>query len=196
MPDTRINVTNAANVNPAAHTVNNNFYGNTETSRMAADFEKLRDQIRKGVKQNVFDELDYYLTELPGTKPAEEKLSDGHFSPYQIQEAMRQKDLYARRAELYKFYPAAQQIIYDIFSNIKNEFYASIFPMVEAGHPLADVMLALRLNIVKPIMQMLNENGSSDEYLHFGEDHIYGMIYYLTGMCHLNWKVYGGDLER
>ena len=193
MPEKHLNIGTAVSVNPAATTVNNNYYGNAETSRMAADFEKLRYEIRKGITQNIFDELDYYLTELPGTKPAEDKLSDGHFSDYQIREAMRQKDLYARRAEKYKYYPAAQQIIYDIFCSIKNEFYASIYPMVETSQPLADILLALRTNIVKPLMEKLERNGASDEYLRFSEDHIYGMIYYLTGMCHLNWTVYSKE---
>ncbi len=193
MDKTDYNIGTVGNLNPAAHTVNNNYYGNAETSRMAADFEKLRQEIRKGITQNIFDELDYYLTELPGTRPAEDKLSDGHFSDYQIREAMRQKDLYARRAEKYKYYPAAQQIIYDIFCCIKNEFYTSIYPMVEAGQPLADILLALRINIVKPLMEKLERNGASDEYLRFSEDHIYGMIYYLTGMCHLNWTVYNPE---
>lgn len=190
------NVDQAGQINPSATTVNNNYvsestvvYGNG-SSRLATDFDRLRLEIRKGVTQNVFDELDFYLTELPGNRPAEKKLQDGRFNEHQIQEAMRQKDLYARRAERFKYYPSAQQIIYDLFSNIKNEFYASIFPMVENQQPLPDIMLALRTNIVKPIMKMLNENGSHDEHLHFGEDHIYGMIYYLTGMCHLNWTVY------
>ena len=44
--------------------------------------------------------------------------------------------------------------------------------------------------IVVPISDMLNANGAYDTYLNFNEDHIYGMIYYLTGMCHLNWKDY------
>ena len=55
---------------------------------------------------------------------------------------------------------------------------------------MADILLALRINIVKPLMEKLERNGASDEYLRFSEDHIYGMIYYLTGMCHLNWKDY------
>ena len=98
--------------------------------------------------------------------------------------------MYARRAEQYQYYPSAQQIIFALFSNIKNEFKASIYPMIVRGEQLTDVMLALRSNIVKPIMATLEKMGSRDEYLRLSEDHIYGMIYYLTGMCHLNWTVY------
>lgn len=51
----------------------------------------------------------------------------------------------------------------------------------------------LRQKIVNPIMATLDEGGAHDQYLNFTEDHIYGMIYYLTGMCHLNWKDYQDD---
>lgn len=181
----------AEQINPSAHTVNNSYYyGDTDTSRMAADFEKLREEIMKGVKQEVVDELKYYLTELPGNRPVEVKLADGHFSEADIDDAVWQKDMYARRAEQYQYYPSAQQIIFALFSNIKNEFKASIYPMIVRGEQLTDVMLAVRSNIVKPIMATLEKMGSRDEYLRLSEDHIYGMIYYLTGMCHLNWTVY------
>lgn len=169
---------------------NASIYKQERRSRMATDFERLRKEITNNVKAEVFEELEYYITELDGNIPVEQKLADGGFSKANISEAVRKKDLYAKRAEKYKYYPSAQQIFFDLFSYIKNEFYVSIFPLIEEGHPLNTVMQALRANIVKPIMKMLNDNGASDEYLHFSEDHIYGMIYYLTGMCHLNWKKY------
>ena len=40
------------------------------------------------------------------------------------------------------------------------------------------------------LMNLLNNNGAYDEYMHLTEDHIYGMLYYLTGMCHINWTEY------
>lgn len=178
-------------LNPAAHTVNNSYYyGDTDTSRMAADFERLREEIRKGVTQDIINELKFYITELPGTKSVEEKLADGHFDEEQIFDAVCQKDMYARRAELYQYYPSAQQIIFDLFSSIKNEFKSSIYPMIARGVAVEEIMQAVRNNIVLDIKRKLELMGSRDEYLHFSEDHIYGMIYYLTGMCHINWTVY------
>ncbi len=174
--------------NPAATTVNYNYSSNS--SRLASDFERLRQEILKGVKQETIEELKYYITKLPGTRSAEDKLSDGGFKPSSIREAIRLKDLYARRATMYQDYPAAQQINLDLFSRIRHEFDDTIFPIIESGAELSTVMQQIRTKIVNPIMQLLNENGAYDEHLHYSEDHIYGMIYYLTGMCHLNWKDY------
>lgn len=188
-------IDNLQNYNHTVDTIVNNNYGIGGPTRMSSDFEKLRQEIRKEVRSEIIEELVYYITELPGTKSVEEKLTDGGFSQAKIQEAIRQKELYAKRAEKYSCYPAAQQIFFDLFSNIKNEFYSSIFPLIEEGQPLNTVMQAVRNNIVKPLSKLINENGAFDSHLHLSEDHIYGMIYYLTGMCHLNWRDYDQDLK-
>ena len=44
--------------------------------------------------------------------------------------------------------------------------------------------------VVLPIIDEINANGSCDRQLCYNEDDIYGMLYYLTGKCHINWKDY------
>lgn len=166
-----------------------NYYSATPT-RMASDFQRLRQEILNGVKTETIEELKQYITILDGTKPFEEKLEDGGFKPYGIKEASRKMLLYAKKAEMLDCYPSAQQIFSDLFAFIKNEFYDSVFPLIEDGKPLREVMTAIRTNIVKNLMNLLNNNGAYDEYMHLTEDHIYGMLYYLTGMCHINWTEY------
>ena len=133
---------------------------------------------------------DYYQTKLEGTKDVEEKLTDGGFRPSRIAEAKRLKEMYAKIAMQYDCYPSAQKIIHSLFARIKHEFDDNIFPLIEGQQPLNIVMERIREKIVIPIRDMLEANGAHDSVLGFNEDHIYGMIYYLTGMCHLNWKDY------
>ena len=175
---------------PNAKEANQYYYESAVTTRMAADFENLRREILKEVTQETIEELKYYITELPGTKPFEEKLTDGGFSEEKIEEATRLKELYRKRAQMYRNYPSAQQINLDLLSSIKNSFYTYIFPLIEEGAPLRTVMEQLREKIVLPTKELLNKNGMHDDKLRYNEDHIYGMIYYLTGMYHLNWTVY------
>ncbi len=175
---------------PAAQTVNNNYYGNGSTTRMAAYFQRLLDEIKKDVRQETFDELDFYQTKLAGTKDVEEKLVDGGFRPAEIDAAVRLKDYYAKKATRYDCYPSAQQIIYNLLGRIKHEFDTYIFPLIQRGESLTVVRQQIRERIVSPIMQTLEVSGAYDRHLNFSEDHIYGMIYYLTGMCHLNWTDY------
>ena len=176
--------------NPNAHEVNHYHYASAAGSRMDSYFQSLMQEIESHVKAEVLEELKEYTTKLDGTKDVEEKLTDGGFRHSRIEEAKRMKEMYAKKAMQYDCYPSAQKIILYLFAQIKHEFNTSIFPLIEDGESLRTVMEQLRTKIVKPIMQSLDANGAHDRYLNFTDDHIYGMIYYLTGMCHLNWKDY------
>ena len=192
MSDSQMNIGTAGSVNPNATSVNDtyNFYGTALPTRMDAYFQSLLKEIENGITEDVFDALDYYKTKLDGTKDLEEKLTDGGFRPSRIAEAIRLKEMFAKIAMRYDCYPSAQKIIHSLFARIKHEFDDNIFPLIESQQPLNIVMKQIRESIVIPIRDMLEANGAHDTVLGFNEDHIYGMIYYLTGMCHLNWKVY------
>ena len=192
MSDSQMNIGTAGSVNPNAKSVNDtyNFYGTALPTRMDAYFQSLLKEIENGITEDVFDALDYYKTKLDGTKDLEEKLTDGGFRPSRIAEAIRLKEMFAKIAMRYDCYPSAQKIIHSLFARIKHEFDDNIFPLIESQQPLNIVMKQIRESIVIPIRDMLEANGAHDTVLGFNEDHIYGMIYYLTGMCHLNWKDY------
>ena len=159
-------------------------------SRLSATFERLEQEILNNTRKEVIDELLMYTTKLDGTKGLEEKLQDGGFQKMFIQKAIIQKEMYAKRATKYECYPAAQKIILSLFARIKNEFDIKIYPMISKGADVSSIMQEVHKQIVSPILQMIETNGANDQSLYFNMDHIYGMIYYLTGMCHLNWKDY------
>lgn len=175
-----------ANVKENNGTIN---IGNSR-SRLSATFERLEQEILNNTRKEVIDELLLYTTKLDGTKGLEEKLQDGGFHKMFIQKAIIQKEMYAKRATKYECYPAAQEIILSLFARIKNEFDVRIYPMIIKGADVPSIMQEVHKQIVSPILQMIEMNGANDQSLYFNMDHIYGMIYYLTGMCHLNWKDY------
>lgn len=159
-------------------------------SRLSATFERLEQEILNNTRKEVIAELLMYTTKLDGTKGLEEKLQDGGFQKMFIQKAIIQKEMYAKRATKYECYPAAQEIILSLFARIKNEFDVRIYPMIVTGVDVHLIMQEVHKQIVSPILQMIETNGANDQSLYFNMNHIYGMIYYLTGMCHLNWKDY------
>lgn len=175
-----------ANVKENNGTIN---IGNSR-SRLSATFERLEQEILNNTRKEVIDELLLYTTKLDGTKGLEKKLQDGGFQKMFIQKAIIQKEMYAKRATKYECYPAAQEIILSLFARIKNEFDVRIYPMIIKGADVPSIMQEVHKQIVSPILQMIETNGENDQSLYFNMDHIYGMIYYLTGMCHLNWKDY------
>lgn len=192
MPDEHLHIGTAGSVNPNATSVNDTYHIHNAVvpTRMDTYFQRLIEEIQKNVKAEIIDELLYYTTQKDGTLGMERKLADGGFRQESIMEALKQKEFYAKKSMRYDCYPSAQKIFLLLFARIKNEFNTSIYPLIEAQQPLPEVMNQLRQKIVTPIMDMLDANGAHDQYLNFTEDHIYGMIYYLTGMCHLNWKDY------
>lgn len=128
-------------------------------SRLAATFERLEKEILNNTTKEVIDELLMYTTKLDGTKGLEEKLQDGGFQKMFIQNAILQKEMYAKRATKYECYPAAQEIILSLFARIKNEFDIKIYPMILKGANVSSIMQEVHRQIVSPILQMIETNG-------------------------------------
>lgn len=191
MPDNQFDIKGGNNqVVPNATEAVTHIHNYVNSTRMDFYFKSLLEEIENGITADVFEDLEFYRTRLDGEKDVEEKLTDGGFKPSRIKEAKRYKEMYRKVAEKYDCYPSAQKIFLALFARIKHEFDTSIFPLIEKQTELNIVMEQLRNKIVIPIMDTLEQNGRYDQHLNFTEDHIYGMIYYLTGMCHLNWVDY------
>lgn len=177
-------------VAPNAKEANQNYYYNSTPSRIDAYFRHLREEIESHTTREIIDDLLEYKTKLDGKKGLEEKLTDGGFGQSDIDWALRKKEQYAKKATKYECYPSAQEINLLLFADIKSRFDRYIFPLIKEGESVTRVMQCTHEMIVEPLMKMLNENGEHDDDLRYNTDHIYGMIYYLTGLCHLNWKDY------
>lgn len=191
MPDNTFEVKGGSNqILPNATEANQYFYEATITTRISSYFRQLHQEIEDKTTRQIIDDLLYYTTKLDGTKGMEEKLHDGGFSSGFIRAALRKKQQYAKKALQYDCYPSAQEINLLIFADIINAFTVYIEPMINREEPIDAVMERIHEKVVLPIMSKLNVNGADDRDLHYTTDHIYGMIYYLTGMCHINWKNY------
>lgn len=164
-------------------------YGSRQ-SRMGAYFERLHKEIEDKTTREIMEDLLYYVTKLDGTKGLEEKLVDGGFGQSFITAAMRKKEQYKKKARKFACYPSAQDIDLLIFTDIMSSFQIYIEPMIKQERPVEEVMERIHEKVVTPIMNDLNANGAADEDLKYTSDHIYGMIYYLTGRCHINWTDY------
>lgn len=159
-------------------------------ARIAGGLAQLHKEIGKEVSEETKEAVRHYETKIPGTKDVEEKLTDGGFSVSRIKEAVRLKEFWSKEAFRTSDYPVIQEENFQLYSRIVHEFNIYIMPMVEDELPLRDIMKELHEKIVSPIMTIYQENGYNDENLRYTYDHIYGIIYYLTGKCHLNWKDY------
>jgi len=173
-----------------AGNVAGNVYFSPKT-RFAKRFEKLNLEVANNVRyEKTMDSFKYYLTKLDGTLDMPTKLKDGNFSESEIIRATRRKEKYAKRLEQNKFFESAQWIDSQLFAKIKMNFEVHIEPLIIGNATKEDIVKEIAIKIVSPVLDIINTEGENDEYLNYNAEDIWGMIYYLTGQCHINWKNY------
>lgn len=202
MPENKFDVSGGSNqILPNATEGNQYFIGDSairiaqEQAKGLSPLAQLHQEIGKGLSEQARNRVRYYETRLEGTKDVVEKLTDGGFRLSAIGKAKRLKQFWAEEALRTADYPGVQEENLQLYSRIVNEFDVYIMPMIEDEEPLRDIMRTLHEKIVAPIMDIYQKSGYTDENLRYTYDHIYGMIYYLTGNCHLNWADYDQELE-
>jgi len=162
----------------------------SKPTRFSKRFEKLNKEVTSDERYDgIMESLKYYLTKLDGIDMPT-KLIDGGFKESEIIEATRKKERYAKKLELNKFFESAQWIDSQLFGKIKMNFEAFILPLINKGTSKDEILKEVVLKVVQPILNLINIEGENDEVLNYNADDIFGMIYYLTGQCHLNWKDY------
>jgi hypothetical protein len=178
--DTQLNAAN----------IEGNVYFSKKT-RFSKRFEKLNDEVATNEKYDgVMESLKYYLTKLDGIDMPT-KLQDGGFTENEIIKASRRKDKFAKRLEKNSFFESAQWIDSQLFAKIMIDFETYVeIPLINNGANKDEVFTAVVEKVVKPVLELINVEGENDEVLNYTIEDIFGMVYYLTGKCHINWKNY------
>ncbi len=159
-------------------------------SRFAKRFEKLNTEVAQNeVYDEILDDLKYFRTQRDDLDMPT-KLQDGRFRDSDILSATMKKEKYAKKAEKFKFFESAQWIDCQLFAKILNEYNTHVFPLIQNETDQNQVMVAVLERVVNPVLDLINVEGENDEVLNYDAEDIYGMIYYLTGRCHINWKDY------
>lgn len=179
-------------INPAATTAIQNYYGRQRSNeRLMRLFMRLKKEAEEDRQINILRaEIERYQTQLPGTKGLEEKLTDGGFSLTDIEEALLDKQYFFKKATKYQYYESAQLINSFLYAKVKNLFNIHIKPMIERSAPLAAMQVTVYEKVIRPVMQEIEAEGADDTCLCYTEDDIFGILYYLTGNCHINWVIY------
>lgn len=177
------------NYNSNVRDVYNNYYTQSE-SRLGGWFRRLNEEINNDIRlQKKLDDIKCYRTKMRHTIGLEAKLKDGGFSQSAINKARRLKMFFAKKSMRFQYYESAQRIDIYLFAKICHRFDTYILPNIES-QPLSEINQMVYEMVVRPIVDEINANGSCDRHLCYTEDDIFGMLYYLTGNCHINWKEY------
>lgn len=177
--------------NPAAKKVIINQTPIAPQSRLASWFARLQEDFKNDVRlQKKMNDIMRYRTKLPHTIGLEQKLLDGGFAKKAIDKARRQKQSYAKKATKYQYYEMANKIDNYLFAIVSDHFDREVLPLIEDEKPLREINQAVYDKVVLPVMEELNTVGDSDTCLCYTLDDVFGMLYYLTGNCHINWAIY------
>jgi len=163
----------------------NNHY--PKATRLASLFEKLKSKIETNTTvEHISDNLKR-LSEDRDVVGLEQKLIDGQ-REYLLSDAMWLKQEYAKKLTKYTFFEPAQEIHAYLLSAVLEKFRNIIYPMIINNRTHEEISQVISNHIINPIITIIQEEGCEDVMGLCAID-IEGMIYYLTGKCHIKWKL-------
>ncbi|RRV23306.1 hypothetical protein EGJ29_09700 [Pseudomonas sp. s199] len=112
----------------------------------------------------------------------EAKLRNGNREDL-IESAIEHKDRFVKKISRGQLASRRQYIYYYILQKLDTQFHVQIVPLLKIGTPPHAIDAAIYNEIVSAVhSEALQVDPSIDMQL------IYGMLYFLTGKCHLVWE--------
>lgn len=164
--------------------IENHYYGTT--TRLSLLFDKLNDAFNDDSQITIIiDDLNRYMIKQDQIG-LDEKLINGN-KAHLIMRAKWLKQEYFKKLSRFQFFEPAQQIHSFILGVVLEKFMNIINPMLSQNAPDAEVMEAISTKIITPILAIIEIDGRND-IMGLSSTEIQGMIYYLTGRCHISWE--------
>jgi hypothetical protein len=130
----------------------------------------------------IIDELTHYSNEKYDIRDLTEKLEDAGFS-YLIEVGEELKEEVSKLIIRNQHYRSAQKIITYLLAEVESIFNAEIKSKLLGVREETALKLLFRTHLEKEIQTHLGDN-----VLEIFNRQINGMVYFLTGNCHLEWK--------
>ena len=146
--------------------------------------EKYRQEREKNLEfRQTVEKLEHYKTQAPDEPvlTLEEKLRNGGREDL-IQFALRTKQMFAMKLAKHSLSESAQEINAFLLAEVFSRFYQQVYPHVCKGAPIEAVNSSIQTQIIEPLQGIMGEN-----VLGHYADEINGMLYFLTGNCHIKW---------
>lgn len=158
------------------------FGGQTQLERLYARLEKEKSESE--VFSEIVDELLHFKNYAKGTLVLgiEKKLENGNRLEY-LKFAIETKEKFAKKLLLNEHSETAQLIYAFLLAKVYTSFETNIYPRLKEGHPNEFINQLVSEYIVKPLEDILGDN-----LLRIYDDEINGMLYFLTGNCHIKWN--------
>lgn len=162
-------------------------YHEKNKNRLASLFEKLNSEFENNHEVSGWiDDLNRYI--IPRDVIGfEQKMSDGNREDL-IDDALWLKEEYYKKLSKYQLYQSAQKIQAHLLARILERFRNCITPLIKENADHIIISDAISNQIITPLLVLIEQEGVEDNLLGFSATDIEGMIYYLTGRCHIKWN--------
>ena len=128
------------------------------------------------------EELNYFYNKLEGEVIGlEGKLKKANRDSF-IKFALRVKEIYHKKLYKHQFSETAQRINVFVLALVESYFTNIVYPKICAHASNDEVNILIQENVINRILDELGENA-----LGFTATDINGMLYFLTGNCHIEW---------
>lgn len=160
-------------------------YGHTPgVAVLTSLYERYKDDIAndRKLKANI-EKFDYYTSPFKGDVIGlEAKLANGGFEDI-VEFAKEAKEAFHKQLYRNQFFETAQIINCHLLSIVQSYFETYIRPKIRSGMKQEEVLVLVQEKIVTPLLGELGENS-----LNLVMIDIQGMVYFLTGNCHIKWE--------
>ncbi|KGO84774.1 hypothetical protein Q765_19900 [Flavobacterium rivuli WB 3.3-2 = DSM 21788] len=158
----------------------------SKTSKLSKLFERLNKEYNANNEiSDINDDLQRYLDKRD-TIGLEQKLINGN-REYLFDDASWLKQEYAKKLTKFQFFEPAQEIHALLLGIILEKFRNRIYPLIREKSSDIEILKVISEDIVNPILNVLQEEGC-DDVMGLDSTDIEGMIYFLTGRCHIKWN--------
>ncbi len=170
----------------AGRDINKNYFGVSENqkSAMGTLIKKFcQEKETNQMFNDTIDKINHYKTNVDNGNPVglEVKLTDGNRKNY-IEFAQISKESFAKKMVKYQFYRSAQEILAFLLAEVHQRYYNLIYPQIVDGISEEIINELIQHKIIAHIQNILEDN-----VLEIFSDEINGMLYFLTGNCHIKW---------
>ncbi len=153
-----------------------------------SQLEKLYDRLEKEresstIFSEIVDDLLHYKKNADENEfiGLEKKLENGNRTSY-LNFAEKSKEKFAKKLLRNEHSETAQLIYAFLLAKVYSSFEFNIAPRIKENHPEIFINELVSEFIIRPLEDILGEN-----LLRIYDDDINGMIYFLTGNCHIKW---------
>lgn len=172
-------------VDNSDHSIHNHF--GRHMSGLGRRIEQYKVEITNGYQIGIIiDSLQHYHDNVDGPTVIglDEKLKRAN-RQQEVEMANKLKELFCKKLVANQLFKSAQEIFVVLLGIMYELFQCHVQPLINAGASADDINKAVFEHVLQPLFEKIE---AEDNALNLLMPDLRGMLYFLTGNCHIKWK--------